>query len=225
MQLPGHVEFLLGILDKVEQGEPTEEAFKQWQLRISQVAVFRNSCEVQFAIERAVLGSQSSDATGGVTILWEDGILAYSTAHSAVAALVFYFFSAACLDGEEAISTSVNRLRRDLQSVPTVDLWQWKLRLASEWATARSYFFPIAENAIPPEHRSKPLTKKKLAALLGRPNEDSGVKWLNNCIADGIFRCEKYSRQSYVFDLREFDAAVQNQIRPGNSRPTPANSR
>ena len=65
---------------------------------------------------------------------------------------------------------------------------------------------------IPTEHRSKPITKTRAAKLLGKPNADSGVEWLNNCIEDGTITCETLSRQSHVFDIRAFPDSVQGQL-------------
>jgi len=66
--------------------------------------------------------------------------------------------------------------------------------------------------AIPSEHRSKVISKKKAANLLGRPNPDSGVKWLNDCIKDGTIRCEEINRQAFVFDKRQFPNKAQSSL-------------
>ena len=78
-------------------------------------------------------------------------------------------------------------------------------------------------SAIPSEHRTKAITLRKAAALLGKPEPSSGTKWLKQCIEDGTISCEKISRQSYVFDLREFPANTHHQLR--QVTPTQANSR
>ncbi len=67
---------------------------------------------------------------------------------------------------------------------------------------------------IPSEFRTRAMSKAKAAAYLRGGNVDSGVEWLNNCIADGTIYCETLSRQSHVFDVRQFPAKVQSQIRP-----------
>jgi hypothetical protein len=72
--------------------------------------------------------------------------------------------------------------------------------------------------AIPPEFRSKPITKKLAAALLGRPNEDSGVKWLKACIDDGTIHCEELTKQSFVFDIRQFPESGHPKLLPPKSR-------
>jgi hypothetical protein len=66
---------------------------------------------------------------------------------------------------------------------------------------------------IPPENRTRVLSKKEAAGYLGRPNEDSGVRWLNRCIADGTIRCEELSRQGFVFNILAFPEPVRPLIR------------
>ena len=66
--------------------------------------------------------------------------------------------------------------------------------------------------AIPTEFRSKPITKTLAAKLLGKPNADSGVVWLNSCIKDGTITSESVSRQSHFFDIRHFPDSVQGQL-------------
>ena len=72
----------------------------------------------------------------------------------------------------------------------------------------------VPHTLIPTEYRTHAITKKKAAAHLRPGNPDSGVEWLNNCIADGTITCKQYSRQSFVFDLREFPSAAQASLRP-----------
>lgn len=68
---------------------------------------------------------------------------------------------------------------------------------------------------IPPDKRTKPLTKKQAAKLLGRHgDENRAVEWLNACIEDGIIRWEKRSRQSGIYHRDDFPAEVQDRIRP-----------
>jgi hypothetical protein len=70
---------------------------------------------------------------------------------------------------------------------------------------------------IPPEHRTKAMSKRQAAAYLGRANEDSGVRWLNECIDKGIVRCQPLTRQTYIFDCRDFPAAVQRFLAPSTA--------
>lgn len=65
---------------------------------------------------------------------------------------------------------------------------------------------------IPPEHRTIAMSKKKAASLLGRPQEDSGVRWLNQCIRDGTISCIRLSRTKYVFDVNQFHRSVHDSI-------------
>lgn len=68
---------------------------------------------------------------------------------------------------------------------------------------------------IPSENLSPVTSLKKAARLLGRPNEDSGVRWLKKSIEEGDIRAVCVSRQGYQFDKTQF---------PENSWPEP-NSR
>lgn len=105
---------------------------------------------------------------------------------------------------------------------------QWEpLVLKRIWDESQALQFAVlqpakldAEATIPPGHRSKPISKKQAARLLGQLNEDSGVRWLNDCIADGTIACEQQSRQRFVFDCRQFPVGAQEQL-----RVTPVNSR
>ena len=67
-------------------------------------------------------------------------------------------------------------------------------------------------DVIPAEYRTKTMSKAQAAKLLGRSNRDSGVKWLNQCIADGTITCESLSCQSHIFDCRQFPKSVHDQI-------------
>ena len=69
-----------------------------------------------------------------------------------------------------------------------------------------------ALKTIAPENRSRPITKRKAATLLGQVGD--GTKWLNKCIADGTIRAEKKTRQSYVFDLTDFPEQFWGQLTP-----------
>jgi hypothetical protein len=67
---------------------------------------------------------------------------------------------------------------------------------------------------IPSEFRSIPISKKKAALLLGRHNEDSGVESISKAIEDGSLACEEFSRQSFVFDIRQFPECVHSHLLP-----------
>ncbi|TWT86589.1 hypothetical protein Mal64_34160 [Pseudobythopirellula maris] len=66
-----------------------------------------------------------------------------------------------------------------------------------------------------PEHRSRPVTKRRVACLIGKTNPDSGVKYLNKLIEDGEIKCIEVTRQSYIFDLRSdwFDEGICSELR------------
>ena len=67
---------------------------------------------------------------------------------------------------------------------------------------------------IPPEFRTCAMTKRKAASYLRKGNADSAVEWLNQCIKDGTISCETLSRQSHVFDVRQFPDNVREHLLP-----------
>ena len=72
----------------------------------------------------------------------------------------------------------------------------------------------VTKASIAPEHRTKPITKKKAARLLGREGDASAaVEWLSSCIRDGTIKAEKKTRQSYVFDIREFPEEQHDKLK------------
>jgi hypothetical protein len=66
--------------------------------------------------------------------------------------------------------------------------------------------------AIPAEHRTRPLTKSEVCRYL-----KVGIAFLNARISDGSMRCEQHSRQSFVFDLRDFSKSVHEKLLPKSS--------
>jgi len=68
---------------------------------------------------------------------------------------------------------------------------------------------------IPPEHRSRAMTKTEAAQLLRGPgNASGGREWLNQCIAEGTIYCESLSRTQHVFNVRQFPEEVRDRMRP-----------
>lgn len=61
---------------------------------------------------------------------------------------------------------------------------------------------PPAATVVPPEHRSKPATLRKIAKALGKPDNKKSATWVGDCIRDGTIPGERINRQSYVVDLR-----------------------
>jgi hypothetical protein len=70
------------------------------------------------------------------------------------------------------------------------------------------------QRAIPTQYRTRAMSYREAAKYLGRPNPDSGVKWLKKCITDGIISCETLSPRAHVFDCRQFPPNVQGSILP-----------
>jgi len=62
-----------------------------------------------------------------------------------------------------------------------------------------------AGEGIPSEYRSKPVSLKKAAKASGRSGDKIGAEWVKKCIEDGTLKAEMKTRQSYVFDLRQFE--------------------
>jgi hypothetical protein len=67
--------------------------------------------------------------------------------------------------------------------------------------------------SIPSEYRTKPVSKCMAARCLGRPSGSSAVRWLNDCISKGVISCEPLTRQTNVFDLRQFPSDIHYKLR------------
>jgi hypothetical protein len=102
----------------------------------------------------------------------------------------------------------LNRCRR---IVARIDELHAKMEPA-ESVKAKSEATP--QTKIPAKFRSKAMSKKEAAKLLGRPSEDSAVKWLNNCIEDGTITAEQLTRQSFIFDIRQFHESTHAKMLP-----------
>ena len=65
-----------------------------------------------------------------------------------------------------------------------------------------------------PEYRTKPITKIRAGRLMGREGDrSSATNWISNCIKDGLYQVEMHSRQSFVFDIRDFPEGSHDQLR------------
>lgn len=89
----------------------------------------------------------------------------------------------------------------------------WHDELCAE-VIAAANLLAESQLPIPAEFRTKAMSKQQAAGYLDHPNPDSGVRWLNRCIDDGTIRCEQLSRQSFVFDIRQFPKTVHRLILP-----------
>lgn len=149
----------------------------------------------------------------------------FATAHNAVDYLGNYMVcNLGFTDpvGLMATPEGLAEMTEALFKMPHLNLSVLSTAITQEWAATLKKLEEKSPppNKIPAEFRTKAITKKLAAKLMGRPNEDSGVKWLNQCIEDGSIICEKLSRQGFVFDIRDFPEHVHPQL-----SPTPANSR
>lgn len=107
----------------------------------------------------------------------------------------------------------LNRCRRIIRRIDELHITTEQ----GESVKAKSEATPQANQSvrrIPSEYRSKPMTKRAAAKLLERHNEDSGVKWLSNCIEDGTITAEQLSRQSFIFDIRQFPESTHAKMLP-----------
>lgn len=67
-----------------------------------------------------------------------------------------------------------------------------------------------AANNIPPEHRSAPLSLKRMAELYGG---DMTTKKLRAMIDNGRVHVEKINRQTFIFDMRDLPGYVAEEMR------------
>jgi len=108
------------------------------------------------------------------------------------------------LNASKQIDNQVRRLRRAIAS---------KGEIAPQEKLKSNDGHPIEA-----AYRTRPLTKKKAAKLLGRDGDtSSAVKWISNCIKDGTITAEKLNRQNFIFDIREFpkDSHAKLKASPG----------
>ena len=110
--------------------------------------------------------------------------------------------------------------------------------LPSDLATATRYAFdalrqiaedgaPLAtplnegkDQRIPPEERTKPMSYKQAAKLMGKTGGKDAAEWLSASVKDGSYRCEDISRQMHVFSKLDFPKEVWHLILPPGSRQT-----
>jgi hypothetical protein len=110
----------------------------------------------------------------------------------------------------------LNRCRRIIRRIDELHTATQQGERA-ESVDAKSEATPQANQSvrrIPSKYRSKPMTKRAVAKLLEKHNEDSGVKWLSNCIEDGTITAEQLSRQSFIFDIRQFPESTHAKMLP-----------
>jgi hypothetical protein len=69
------------------------------------------------------------------------------------------------------------------------------------------------ENPIPPERRTKSMTLKRAARLMGI-DASKPAEQLKRQIDAKTTAAHKLTRQSYIFDTADFPASVQAKIRP-----------
>lgn len=72
---------------------------------------------------------------------------------------------------------------------------------------------------IPPEHRTKPMSYRKAAELLGKGSGKDAAEWMSKCVQDGTIACERITRQTHVFDTRDFPETVWPRIKVAGSGP------
>jgi site-specific DNA-cytosine methylase len=77
---------------------------------------------------------------------------------------------------------------------------------------------------IPPHQRTRPMTLKEAARLMGytdRHGEKNGAAMLSDTIRKKAIAAERYNRQRYVFDRNDFPKKVHPQIVPEAARNSP----
>jgi len=72
---------------------------------------------------------------------------------------------------------------------------------------------------IPVEHRTRPMSYRDAAKYMGKGNSKDAAEWMSKCVRDGIVACEEYSRQTHVFDCRDFPEDVWPRIKVAGSGP------
>lgn len=128
---------------------------------------------------------------------------------------------------DEELESYVERMTRWIDPIPPAQKIDWTIANWREFVVLKAEAhrkkwmqrFSLLEKAakeqagqsakIPPEHRTKPLTYKRAAELLGRGKSKDAAEWLSKSVADGAYRCEHISRQTHVFDKTQFPSKAQ----------------
>jgi hypothetical protein len=67
---------------------------------------------------------------------------------------------------------------------------------------------------IPPAYRTKPMSFRRAARLLGKGSSRDAAEWLSKSVQDKSYRCEHITRQNHVFDKRQFPKSIWPKLEP-----------
>jgi hypothetical protein len=73
---------------------------------------------------------------------------------------------------------------------------------------------PRGQVKIPPNKRTRPMSYREAARLMGKGDSRDAAEWLSAAVEDGTVVCEHFSRQTHVFSLDDFPANVRPRILP-----------
>lgn len=76
---------------------------------------------------------------------------------------------------------------------------------------------------IPPEERTKPMSYRRAAKLMGKGDSRDAAEWLSASVKDDSIRCEHISRQTHVFSRCDFPKEAWRLILVAESIPTDPN--
>jgi hypothetical protein len=96
----------------------------------------------------------------------------------------------------------------------------WTLNMAGWRESFGAALATMEGTSIPANERTKPMSYRRAAALMGKGDSQDAAEWLAACVADGSIRCEHKSRQTHIFSLRDFPADALDKIRPTQPKST-----
>ena len=67
---------------------------------------------------------------------------------------------------------------------------------------------------IPPDERTRPMSFRRAAKLMGKGTSRDAAEWLSASVRDGTIRCEHVSRQTHIFSKYDFPKSAWPQILP-----------
>jgi len=76
-----------------------------------------------------------------------------------------------------------------------------------------------ARTPIPADERTKPMSYRFAADLMGKGNSKDAAEWLSKCVAEGTILCEHLSRQMHIFSRKSFLPKVWKRIMPRGDSP------
>jgi hypothetical protein len=117
----------------------------------------------------------------------------------------------------EPLGIFFDREKKEYHLQSTAQLWTWWKKVSEEPINPTLAVSP-AEKKIPAEERTKPMSYRSAALLLGKGKSKDAAEWLSASVKNGAIPCEHISRQMHVFSKLSFPENVWFLILPDSSQ-------